>query len=126
MKQMTDNKIDRNELAEFTGQIIDIFEDFLEEKNVQIENPEREHDLDGLIYGTDYGDIQTRIEELLENWDIVKDDTVKTVHLSMDIECEAKDIHILKEWTHHVDRLLDLDSYPEIKKVSNVKVDVIS
>lgn len=67
---------DTNATAEFVGQLIDIFEDFLEDKNMHIENPEwledPDHDPDDpvCIYGMDYGYLQTRIEDLLDNWNI--------------------------------------------------------
>ena len=46
--------------AEFVGQIIDIFEDFLEERGVMITNSEREEsaeDNSAIIYGSDYGEL---------------------------------------------------------------------
>ena len=48
--------------------IIDIFEDFLEEKGINIDNPEREGDEDNaaIIYGTDYGYLEVRIQEVLD------------------------------------------------------------
>lgn len=46
--------------------IIETFEDFLEEKGIDIPNPERDEDPCGsLIYGTDYGNLSARIEDLL-------------------------------------------------------------
>lgn len=46
--------------------IIETFEDFLEEKGIDIPNPERDDDPCGsLIYGTDYGILSDRIESLL-------------------------------------------------------------
>lgn len=48
--------------------IIDIFESFLEEKEVNIDNPEKEGDEDNvaIIYGTDYGYLEDRIQEVLD------------------------------------------------------------
>lgn len=48
--------------------IIDIFKDFLEEKKVNIDNPEREGDEDNaaIIYGTDYEYLEERIQEILD------------------------------------------------------------
>lgn len=72
--------IDRDDMAEFVGQIIDIFEDFLAEKEIEIDNDERdearcemtEEELDdcelAIIYGCDYGELQTSIENMLEHW----------------------------------------------------------
>lgn len=61
---------------EFIGQIIDIFEDFLDDRKVILDNPERsEPGVDpesaANIYGTDYGDLQSALEELLANWGIM-------------------------------------------------------
>lgn len=62
-------KVQEHEKAEFLGQIIDIFEDFLEERGVMLDNPEREEDDDAaIIYGTDYGELQSQLEELMVNW----------------------------------------------------------
>ena len=54
--------------------IIEVFEDFLEEKGVTIDNPEIEEAIaDGedpesvaIIYGSDYGDLYDRINDLFE------------------------------------------------------------
>jgi hypothetical protein len=60
---------------EFIGQIIDIFEDFLEERGVTLPNDEREQDEDAaIIYGTDYSQLQTELIDTMRNWGIeVKD-----------------------------------------------------
>ena len=60
---------------EFIGQIIDIFEDFLGERGVTLPNDEREQDEDAaIIYGTDYGQLQTELIDTMWNWGIeVKD-----------------------------------------------------
>lgn len=64
-----DITINENDKAEFVGQIIDVFEDFLESKGINIPNDEKtDEDNPAVIYGTDYGEIQTDLEELLENW----------------------------------------------------------
>lgn len=62
-------KVQEHEKAEFLGQIIDIFEDFLEERGVMLDNPEREEDDDAaIIYGTDYGELQSQLEDLMVGW----------------------------------------------------------
>lgn len=60
---------------EFIGQIIDIFEDFLEEREVTLPNDEREQDeYAAIIYGTDYDQLQTELIDTMWNWGIeVKD-----------------------------------------------------
>jgi len=52
-------------LNELIGSIIETFEDFLEVKEIVIENPEKEDDdFASNIYGTDYADLESRIREL--------------------------------------------------------------
>lgn len=65
---------------EFLGQIIDIFEDFLDEKGVKINNHDRDRDAvgdaccnDTNIYGCDYGDLSDRIESTMTNWGFFKE-----------------------------------------------------
>lgn len=66
--------VDRRDLPELLGQIIDIFEDFLEEKGIDIPNPEKdERETEtAIIYGTDYGMLQSDIEETLISWGITE------------------------------------------------------
>ena len=62
----------QNDLPEFVGQIIDIFEDFLEERGVVLQNQERDEDeYTAIIYGSDYGQLQDMINDALKNWDLV-------------------------------------------------------
>ncbi len=73
-------KVKSENLPELVGQLIDIFEDFLAEKGVEIENPEKaEVVADGedpesicILYGTDYGVLQSAIEETLVNWKLAE------------------------------------------------------
>ena len=67
-------KVAKDNMPEIIGQIIDIFEEFLYSKGIKIDNPERDEaakNIDPLelaiIYGTDYGNIQTALEEILIN-----------------------------------------------------------
>ena len=58
------------DIAQFVGDIINIFEEFLEDKGIDIPNEEKDDDdYAAIIYGTDYGLIQTDIEALLEDWE---------------------------------------------------------
>lgn len=59
---------------ELIGQIIDIFEDFLEDHNVNIPNEERDNDTDNpaIIYGSDYGQLQEELLKLLRAWKITE------------------------------------------------------
>lgn len=63
--------INTNDKAEFIGNIIDIFEDFLEEKGIDIPNNEKEDSENpAIIYGTDYGILQTDLEDMMERWGV--------------------------------------------------------
>ena len=62
-----------SERLETLGLFIDIFEDFLEEKGIDIPNDEKDEDDDAaIIYGTDYGNLSDRIETLLINLGYMK------------------------------------------------------
>ena len=57
----------------FIAQIIEVFEDFLEERDIDIPNDEKaESDEPSVIYGTDYGDIQSELEVLLLSWGVLE------------------------------------------------------
>lgn len=63
--------VSADDRTEFIGQIIDLFEDFLELRGVWIENPERVGEPgEAIIYGTDYGELQIGIAETLDNWGV--------------------------------------------------------
>ena len=70
--------INQNDKTEFIGCIIDIFEDFLDEKGATLEPPEEsdEMELDGgtnaNIYGTDYDSISDSLESLLRSWKVIE------------------------------------------------------
>ena len=59
------NKEDRSELL---GQVIDVFEDFLCEKNINIFNPNG----DANIYGNDYDHMRQKLNETLVNWGLLE------------------------------------------------------
>lgn len=66
--------INKNDKEEFIGQIIDLFEDFLDEKNVKISNPEAVENGEenaAIIYGSDYDTLHDQIQSVLENWNII-------------------------------------------------------
>lgn len=52
---------------ELLMEIIEVFEDFLDEKGIEIQNPEKDEDPDGAanIYGTDYGNLEETVAEVL-------------------------------------------------------------
>lgn len=69
------------DMPEFIGQIIDTFEDFLEEKGVKIPNEEKQEAISqgedpesiAILYGSDYGNLEDQIREILENWNLMSD-----------------------------------------------------
>lgn len=57
---------------EFLGEIIDIFEDFLEEKGVMWENDERDEcDDSAIFYGTEYAQVEDQLDSLMRGWNIL-------------------------------------------------------
>ena len=64
--------LDWNDVPEMVGQMIDGFEDFLEERHVHIYNPEKEDSDDpAILYGTDYGQLQSYLEDTLISWGLL-------------------------------------------------------
>lgn len=58
---------------ELIGQIIDIFEDFLDKKGITIPNEDKAEDPDAAnIYGMDFGHLFSGIEETLVNWGLLE------------------------------------------------------
>lgn len=74
----TKNMTGQNDKTELIGGIIDIFEDFLDEKGATLEPPEEsdEMELDGgttaNIYGSDYDSISDSLESLLRGWKVIE------------------------------------------------------
>lgn len=81
-------------LPEFIASIIDNFESFLDEKHITLKNSEKEDaEQDGVdpdeianIYGSDYGTIQTGLEDILVKWssannvNITENDSAATIY----------------------------------------------
>lgn len=66
---------DSADKCELIGCIVDIFEDFLEEKGIKIPNEERdENNSEAIIYGMDYGILSEQIESTLRAWDLIGDE----------------------------------------------------
>ena len=65
---------DHGSNAELVAQIIEVFEDFLDDRGIVLHNEEKTDSGDNAanIYGTDYGEIQSGIEFVLENWGLLK------------------------------------------------------
>lgn len=70
MKEIT-VKIKQTDEAEFIGQFIDVFEDFLDSKGICIDNADRDEDDDNaaIIYGEDYDILADEILSVLHNWE---------------------------------------------------------
>ena len=75
-------KISEEEVPEFVGQIIDIFNDFLAEHGVDRNDlgnqepadslDEDDHDYSVVIYGSQYDEIAGSVKSMMENWDLIK------------------------------------------------------
>lgn len=62
------NSTDLSELAELKGSVVDIFEDFCDEKGIMIANEDRDAEDDenaAIIYGFDYDNITEPVENLI-------------------------------------------------------------
>lgn len=70
MKEIT-VKIKQTDEAEFIGQFIDVFEDFLDSKGICIDNADRDEDDDNaaIIYGEDYDILADEILSVVHNWE---------------------------------------------------------
>ena len=68
------NSIPETKKADFIGQLIDIFEDFLDEKGISIENEERDEDDDSaaIIFGSDYDALAEQLTETMTRWGVLK------------------------------------------------------
>lgn len=67
--------IRKGDEAEFIGQMIDIFEDFLKEKGVDIPNPDREEeDTQACIFSDDYDKIADGLRTTLKSWKVLESD----------------------------------------------------
>lgn len=93
-------KLDQNSLAEFKGQIVDVFEDYLCEHNIVLVNTDRTNAIaDGevdeedaaVIYGDQYDIIGDIIEEIVNDYDLL--DT-KTVMLDGQFENISEDLMV--------------------------------
>ena len=71
------NRVSREDIPELVGQFIDLFEDFLDEKEVFIKNDERDADDEensANIYGSDYDTLSDGIEEILTRWELIDEE----------------------------------------------------
>lgn len=60
-------------VCQLVGDIIECFEDFLDERGIDIPNPDKEQSEGGAatIYGLDYGELQSMVEGELARWKII-------------------------------------------------------
>lgn len=67
----------RENVPEFVGEIIDVFEDFLDVKGIHIFNEEREDDdpYAAHIYGSDYDSLEFEIKRIINLWKLAEPDT---------------------------------------------------
>ena len=80
MAKYDTTKVKNEDLPELVGELIEIFEDFLAEKGIEIENHEKQEAIAAgedpesicILYGTDYGEIQSLVEETLINWKLAE------------------------------------------------------
>ena len=76
LTQEKDSKVNTNAVyeGELVGQIIDIFEDFLTEKKVNLYNVNKQGEPDeAIIYGNDYDFLAKKIRVLMDNWNVTYD-----------------------------------------------------
>lgn len=61
------------ERLETLASIIELFEDFLDDRGIEVPNEEKEQDPDAsTIYGTDYGELESNLEDLLIRLGLMK------------------------------------------------------
>lgn len=61
-----------SERMELLDMLAEVFEDFLDSKNIVIENDEKTGiDTAANIYGTDYFNITSRLGSILEDWKLI-------------------------------------------------------
>ena len=56
--------------TEFIGQIIDIFEDFLSERNIQL-NTDKNENTYAVIYGSNYDELNDKLKTMMNQWNII-------------------------------------------------------
>ena len=68
------NKMTHEDRLTLLSLIIEAFEDFLEERGIDIPNEEKEQDPEhaSLIYGSDYMNLESDIEEILVSYGLLK------------------------------------------------------
>ncbi len=71
---MSERKIiNENDRPEFLGQIMDVFEDFLEAKGVHLPDTRKKECGDDhvvILTGSDYDSLSSKISQMMVNWSI--------------------------------------------------------
>lgn len=75
-------KLNQDNMQEFICDVIETFEDFLDAKGIELDNPEKQEAIDDgedpesicNIYGTDYGNLASDIEASLKFWELIPKD----------------------------------------------------
>lgn len=60
----------------FIGQIIEVFEDFLDKRGIDVPNEDKAQDPEGAstIYGIDFAELMDEIADVLNRWNIPYED----------------------------------------------------
>ena len=78
MNKSTQPVVNDADAPEFVGQIIDIFEDFLDARGVVLKNEERDTDEDldpeeaANIYGDDYDELKDALAKMMSRWGVLR------------------------------------------------------
>lgn len=81
LRSVLSSKLNLDTQQEFICEIIEHFENFLNMKGIELDNPEKQEAVDAgeeedsicNIYGTDYGWLQSDIEGSLKSWGLIKE-----------------------------------------------------
>lgn len=65
-------KLNEQDEIEVAGQLIDMFEDFLHDRNVELPSSELRGSDQAIIFGEDYYILEDGIKSTLENWGLAK------------------------------------------------------
>ena len=77
--------IKKEDQSEFIGQIMDLFEDFLDEYGIKIPQKEGEEGYDPdtpiNLYGNAYNDLAEQLEGFFRSWGVIKDERPQIEYL---------------------------------------------
>ena len=125
---MTDTNLTVNTLAEFKGCIVDVFEDYFNDKGVEIENENKDDYIDdeddeyadsvAIIFGDDYDAIGDEIAFFVEENNLFENKTTKTAieELSETILAAVNDILSSRG---NIDKIPDDDAYDITEKITD-------